>query len=111
VTDHEHEMEETTVITMVDDEGAEQDFELLDMLEVDGKQYGVFAPLEDEEEAAATPGEEEEEGILILRVVADGDEEAYEMIDDEKEFERVVAVIEKKAEEAQAHFGVSVNNN
>jgi uncharacterized protein YrzB (UPF0473 family) len=103
-------MEETTVITMVDDEGAEQDFELLDMLEVDGKQYGIFAPL-DEEEGAAPPDEEEEEGILILRVVADGEEEAYEMIEDEKEFEKVVAVIEKKAQEAQSHFGVSVNNN
>jgi uncharacterized protein YrzB (UPF0473 family) len=96
VSELEHdEEEETTIITLEDDDGNSEDFELLDVLEVAGQRYGIFAPL-DEEEAA---DDEEDEGVIILRQVQDGEEEVYETIEDEEEFNRVAAHLDQLAQE------------
>lgn len=119
------EMEETVVVTMVDEEGAEQDFALLDMIEVDGRRYGLFAPAEElveEDEEGTRPAvaaheedfddeEEDDDGILVLRAVQRGGEEDFEIIEDEAEFNSVLDHLEQMASNTQLHFGTSVNNN
>ena len=75
---------EESVVILIDEEGNEHEFQLIDMLEVDGAQYAVLSPLEDEEES---------DEAIILKVVtnADGEEMLYDIEDDE-EWEKVVDV-------------------
>jgi uncharacterized protein YrzB (UPF0473 family) len=110
------ELEETLVVTIVDEDGEEEEFALLDMIEVDGKRYGLFAPADELEESeegteAEEEGDEEAEGILVLRAVQRGAEEDFEMIEDEDEFTKVLDHLEKMASATQLNFGTSVNNN
>src|ERR1051326_8844992 len=109
-------MEETIVVTMVDEEGGEQDFALLDMIEVDGRRYGLFARAdeleedEEDEEPAENEGaegdegdEEDDEGILVLRAVQRGSEQDFEIIEDEAEFGKVLDHLEQMAANTPLH--------
>jgi uncharacterized protein YrzB (UPF0473 family) len=122
----EDEMQETFVVTMVDEEGEETDFALLDMIEVDGKLYGLFAPAEgleseEEDDSEVTPveadaadegadDEDADEGILVLRAVQRGGEQDFELIEDQFEFDRVLKSLEQMAT-TQMHFGSGTHNN
>lgn len=66
------------VFTLTDDEGNEQDFELLAEAEIDGKLYYALAPLN-----------EESDEYVILSVTEEGDELFLETIDNDDEFEKV----------------------
>lgn len=84
------------IITLVDEEGEEHDFELLDILEVDGAAYAILFPLgQDEAEVAEViilKYSQDEEGNEILvdpedeewEKVADLWEEMQELGDDER---------------------------
>ena len=65
------------VFTLTDDEGNEQDFELLAEAEIDGKLYYALAPID-----------EESEEYVILSVTEEGDELFLETIEDDEEFEK-----------------------
>lgn len=98
----EDEEEEVTVYTVVSDEGEELEFELLEVLEVKGKKYGVFAPfIETGSEVASNSSEEEddEEGLLILRLVQRDNEEVFEVIEDDEEFTMVADELDRLSEE------------
>lgn len=60
------------IITLTDEDGVDCNFELIDTLEVDGKDYMVLAPLEDAEE-----------GEVVIFSVETDDEggEYYEMLE------------------------------
>ncbi|WP_041458860.1 DUF1292 domain-containing protein [Ammonifex degensii] len=78
--------EELEVITLVDENGEEQDFEVLDILEVEGSTYAVLLPL----------GQDEESGdILILKFSQD--EEGNEILVDleDEEWEKVADIWEE----------------
>ena len=75
--------EEVDVYTLTDEEGKEEQFELLGEVELDGKTYYAMASIE-------TDAEE----YVILRVETDGDEITLSTIDDDDEFDRVADVIE-----------------
>ena len=69
--DHEHEecgCEMDNVITLVDDEGIEHEFDIVDTLEDNGSEYVALVPvLED------IDGEAEEAGeLVVLKIVAEG---------------------------------------
>jgi uncharacterized protein YrzB (UPF0473 family) len=66
------------VFTLTDDEGNEQDFELLAETTIDGKLYYALAPLD-----------EESEEYVILSVTEEGEELFLETIDNDDEFEKV----------------------
>ena len=96
-SEHEDE-EEVIVVTMQNEDGEDEDFELIDVVEVNGSRYGVFLPFEDDEEEAkpAKPGEEDEEAeIMLLKLVKDGDAEEFETIDDDAEFDLVAAEVDR----------------
>jgi len=87
--DKEDEEEEIDVVTVVDDEGREHEFELFTVLEVGGKEYAVLYPLEEEED-------DEEAEAIILRIETDEDgEETLVDIEDEDEWNTVVAAWEE----------------
>lgn len=78
-----HEPDE--VITLVDEDGQEHNFTLLDIVSVDEQRYAVLLPEEDPEE-----------GAVIFRI--DTDEEGEDLlvdIEDDDEFERVVSALEE----------------
>ena len=66
------------VFTLTDEEGNEEEFELLAEAEIDGKLYYALATIA-----------EETEEYVILAVTEDGDELFLETIDDDDEFEKV----------------------
>ncbi|MEW6182529.1 MAG: DUF1292 domain-containing protein [Bacillota bacterium] len=74
--------EEIEVITLVDEDGEEHDFEVLDILEVDGTEYAILLPVEEEEEAVEAiilKFSQDEEGNEIL---VDPEDEEWEKVAD-----------------------------
>ena len=80
------ENEEVLVYTLTDDEGNENDFELLASVELDGKTYCALIPY--------TEDDEEPEEYIVLRVEKNGDEEILVSIDDDEEFDRVADIFD-----------------
>ena len=80
------ENEEVLVYTLTDDEGNENDFELLASVDLDGKTYCALIPY--------TEDEEEPEEYIVLRVEKNGDEEILVSIDDDEEFDRVADIFD-----------------
>ncbi|MFZ5943350.1 MAG: DUF1292 domain-containing protein [Bacillota bacterium] len=78
---HDHDHEDVGIVTLVDEEGKEHDFALVDSIELDGEQYAILSPMEEDEE-----GDE----AIILKVGKDenGDDILFDIEDDE-EWEKV----------------------
>ena len=75
-------MESQNIVTLIDEEGTEMRFEVLDVIEYEGTDYAVLIP--DDEEA---------DSVIILRV--DVDENGNESLDtehDEKILDAVFAI-------------------
>ena len=75
------------IVTLVDEEGKSHDFQVVDVIEVENKEYALLLP--------ADSDEPEEEEVLVLRI----EEDRFEMIEDEAEFQKVVKVLEELSEE------------
>ena len=85
----EQEMETSEeIITLVDDEGKNHDFQVVDIIEVEGKEYALLLPADSEDP--------EQDEVLVLRF----EEDRFEMIEDEAEFQKVVKVLEELNDEA-----------
>lgn len=83
----ENEELEESIVTLTDDEGNDVEFEFLDLVSYDQKDYVVLLPLEEDEAA--------EEGVLILEVVK-GQEETYLDVDDDEILEKVFALFKER---------------
>ena len=68
---------EKDVISLLDEEGKEHEFEIVDALELDDRQYLALVPLYDESQAAEALEDSGE--LVILRV---SDEEEYTRVAD-----------------------------
>ncbi len=82
--------DEVEVVTLVDDQGNEQDFVLMDVIEVEGQEYALLVAADDEE-----PTEDTE--AIVLRVEG----EDLLPIENEAELSRVAAHLEALANEAE----------
>ena len=84
--------DEDEVITLTDEDGADHDFVVVDVIEVNAHEYAILLPYEaaDEEEAEAV--------ILRLEKSDDGDDQLVE-IDDESEWQAVVDAYEAVLDE------------
>jgi len=81
--------------TLVDEEGKEQTFEMLDAIEQDGERYFALVPYqENPDELVESDGD-----LVILKAQIDGDEEMLASIDDDEEFEKIGAIFMKRIEE------------
>lgn len=84
--DLDNEGEEFEVLILIDDEGQEHSFELIAELEMEGNNYVVVAPIEEEFDEE----DEEEVEITILRATYDEEGNMYLAdIDDDEEWEKV----------------------
>lgn len=70
-------------ITIVDDDGAEFELELLDTMDYNGGSFAAFLPTD-------IPEDDPEYGIIILRIIPDEDGmDVFESIDDDDELQDV----------------------
>ena len=78
------------IIVLNDDEGNEVKFEFLDLVELDGEEYVVLLPTEEEED---------NDEVVILKVedTEDDDEmESYVSVDDEETLNTVFEIFKEK---------------
>lgn len=82
-------------VVLIDEDGEEVEFEHLDTIELDGNEYVVLLPLEEDEEA-----EEETDEVVILKVEhgAEG-EDSFATIEDEDELTRVFEEFKTRMED------------
>ena len=96
----ENERMEKDVISLLDEDGKEHEFEIVDALELEGKQYLALVPLYDEsqaEEALEDSGE-----LVILRVSEEEDEDGgqyLDAIDNEDEYNKVAELFMGRLED------------
>ncbi len=70
-------------VTIVDDEGQEYELEVLDSIEMNGKNYMAFLPADMDEN-------DPDYGMIILRVLEDENgDTVYESVDEESELDPV----------------------
>lgn len=80
------------VITLVDEEGAEHDFTVIDIIEVDGSEYAILLPVEEENDEA-----------IILKFTHDDDgNELLVDIEEDEEWEKVADAWEEMMAEEEA---------
>ncbi len=81
--------ENEDVITLLDEDGVEHEFSVVDVLEVNARRYAILQPLE---------GAEEPETAVIFRM----EDDALVTIEDDAEFEQVRQAFEAEATEEPA---------
>lgn len=85
------------VLTLVDEEGSEHSFEVIDILQVSDREYAILLPLDAEK---AMDPEEEEDMAIIFRIVDEGEESQTLMaVEDEEEWEEVASAWEERVRE------------
>lgn len=75
----------TDILTLVDEDGVEHEFEVVDTAQIEDESYVALVPVFDSaEELLEDSGE-----LVILRVVEEDGEEFLEAIEDEAEFDKI----------------------
>lgn len=84
--------ERDDLITLVDEDGKEQDFEVIMTLEVENNEYAILA---------AVDSTEEDDAYVFKIVYDDNSEEEFSLvtIEDDEEYENVVAAYETLMDE------------
>ena len=77
---------EDQIIETIDEDGNVVKFELIDLVEFEEKEYGLLLPHDE-------PSDDEKE-VVLMRLVKDGEEYSFEMIESDDEFNKVVEFIE-----------------
>lgn len=82
------------ILTLVDDDGVEHEFEVVDTLNTEENEYFALVPTEDADNVSDEDGE-----LVILKVVEENDEEFLEPIEDEDEFNQISEIFMDRLEE------------
>ena len=82
---------EEQIIELIDEDGEACHFELIDIVEFEGKEYGLLLPVDDEDETLID--NEEEKEVVLMRLNKIMNEYVFETIDSEEEFEKVAEYI------------------
>ncbi len=81
------------IYTLIDEEGVEQAFELLDVMELDNERYFALIPYFEEPEEVV---EDDGDLIILKSQMDDNGEELMVSIDDDAEYQRVGAIFLEK---------------
>lgn len=83
------------IITLVDDEGEEHEFEMIDTLEDGDERYvALVAAYDDADQSLQDDGE-----LVVLKSVEEDGEEFLEAIEGEAEFDRISAIFMERLKE------------
>ena len=88
---------EQQIIELIDEDGETNQFELIDIVEFEGKEYGLLLPIDDEDETLID--NEEEKEVVLMRLNKIMNEYVFETIDSEEEFQKVSEYISSFDEE------------
>lgn len=77
------------IIETVDEDGKPIKFELINMIDFEGKDYALLMPY----------GEDKSEELILMEIIKDGEDYSFALIEDDDEFERVSDYIESLDEE------------
>lgn len=77
------------IIVLTDEDGVDTEFEFLDVIESDGKEYVVLLPL-----ATADDGE-----VVIFRVEGEGDDATYVGVETNEEASKIFELFKEKAKD------------
>ena len=82
------------IMTLVDDDGVEAEFELIDTIEVDGQRYFAMTPY------YSSPDDitDESDALVVLKGEIVDDEELLVSIDDDDEYERIGKIFMERIE-------------
>ena len=83
------------IVSVLDDEGNEHQFELLDAIETDEGRYVALLPIYTEAEAAL----EDDGELVILEVVNDNGDDLLVPIEDDEVFENIADAFQERLEE------------
>lgn len=92
MTDHLQELQDE-VVTLVDEEGHEHEFMVLDIIMVNDSEYAIMIPAIEED---VEPEEEEQEAI-IFRIDENDGEQSLTVVEDDDEWDAVAAAWEELA--------------
>lgn len=84
-----------SLVSVLDDEGNEHQFELLDAIETDEGRYVALLPIYTEAEAAL----EDDGELVILEVVNDNGDDLLVPIEDDEVFEAIADAFQERLEE------------
>ncbi|MBE6837319.1 MAG: DUF1292 domain-containing protein [Ruminococcus sp.] len=83
--------------TLIDDDGNETTFELLDAMEVDGEEYFALTPYFGDDAEAVL--QDDGEVVILKSAIDEAGEEIMQSIDDEEEYERIGKIFMERLEE------------
>ena len=87
--------ERDDIVILVDENGDEVEFEHIDTIEMNGNEYVVLAPLEEEDAE-----EHDEEEVIILKIEHNEDgEDSFVTIEDDDELDEVFNEFQTRMEE------------
>ena len=89
--------EDSDLITLVDEEGHDHQFSLVDMVELNEHRYALLMPIEGEE--IGEDDEEEEEAYIFRLETDEKGTDTLVDIDDDEEFEQVRAAFEDEGDD------------
>jgi uncharacterized protein YrzB (UPF0473 family) len=85
------------ILVLVDDDGEEVEFEYLDTIELDGKEYVVLIPYDEDEDEL---DDDDEDSVVIMKLIKDENgEDSFESIEDEDELNSVFEEFKTRMED------------
>jgi putative Holliday junction resolvase len=94
------------IVTLTDEEGQDHEFVLVDVLELNEREYAILLPFDDATEESGGAGDEDEMEAVILRIEKDANgEEQLAEIEDEQEWQSVVDAYEAMLDEGDDEDG------
>ncbi len=82
------------LVSVIDDEGNQHQFEVLDAIETDEGRYVALVPVLDPAEAVEDDGE-----LIILEVANENGEDLLVPIEDDEVFDEIAAIFEERLSE------------
>lgn len=77
------------LVTLVDEDGVEKEYEIVDAIELDGdERYMALVPVSESPDDLINDSGD----LLIFRIVTQDDEDIFETIEDEDEFDQISAI-------------------
>ena len=85
-------VEEFDTILLTDEDGIETEFMIIDSLEYDGSKYILVLE-------SALIDDEDAEAMVLKKIAEDGEEDSYELIEDDEEFDKVADLFAAQGED------------
>lgn len=88
--------DEIAIVSLEDEQGNEHEFEIVDNLEVDGKEYYALLPYFENPEDMDKADAEGAYELNIMQLEKEGDEDILSSIEDDKEYQKIAAMFEER---------------